>query len=128
MSYFAKVLNGDVLNVIRADSDFFNSFVDTDPGKWIQTSYNVRGGVYYDSSGPAPVQSDYINDDYPARKRKNYAVSGGKYNKTDDAFYFAQPYDSWSLDSDYVWQPPTPRPNDGVDWVWNESTQSWDSA
>ena len=46
MAHYAKVLNGIVKEVIVADSDFFDSFVDTSPGKWIQTSYNTRAGIH----------------------------------------------------------------------------------
>jgi len=44
MSHFAKVLNGKVVQVIVAELEFFNSFVDSSPGTWIQTSYNTYGG------------------------------------------------------------------------------------
>jgi hypothetical protein len=44
MGHFAKVENGIVTKVIVADSEFFETFIDNTPGKWIQTSYNTRGG------------------------------------------------------------------------------------
>ena len=34
-----------------------------------------------------------------------------------------QPYPSWTLDSNFDWQPPTPKPDSNS--VWNESTLSW---
>ena len=34
MAHYAKVVNGKVTQVIVAD--FFNTFVDTSPGEWIQ--------------------------------------------------------------------------------------------
>ena len=40
MSHFAKVLNGTVVQVIAAEPDFFNTFVDSSPGEWVQTSYS----------------------------------------------------------------------------------------
>ena len=51
MGHFAKVNNGKVTQVIVAEPDFFNTFVDSSPGKWIQTSYNTREGVHYGSNG-----------------------------------------------------------------------------
>ena len=48
MAHFAKVVDGVVTNVIVAEPEFFQSFVDDSPGEWIQTSYNTRGGVHYD--------------------------------------------------------------------------------
>jgi hypothetical protein len=38
MAHWAKVNNGIVEQVIVADAEFFNTFVDTSPGSWIQTS------------------------------------------------------------------------------------------
>ena len=38
-------------------------------------------------------------------------------------FIAPQPYPSWILDSNFDWQPPTPKP-DG-DYYWNEKTISW---
>jgi hypothetical protein len=40
-------------------------------------------------------------------------------------FIAPQPYPSWTLDSNFDWQPPTPKP-DG-DYYWNEKTISWAS-
>jgi len=37
MGHFAKVNNGVVEKVIVAEPEFFNTFVDTSPGQWIQT-------------------------------------------------------------------------------------------
>jgi hypothetical protein len=36
-----------------------------------------------------------------------------------------QPYPSWVLNNNFIWQPPVPRPEEGL-WYWNEDTQSWD--
>jgi len=47
MSHYAKVVTGIVTQVIVAEADFFDTFVDTSPGEWIQTSYNTRCGVHY---------------------------------------------------------------------------------
>jgi hypothetical protein len=41
MAHYAKVLDGKVTNVIVAEADFFETFIDTEPGQWIQTSYNT---------------------------------------------------------------------------------------
>ena len=43
MAHYAKVVNGIVEKVIVAEAEFFDTFVDGTPGKWIQTSYNTRG-------------------------------------------------------------------------------------
>ena len=41
MGHFAKVCDGKVLKVIVGEKEFFDTFVDTEPGDWIQTSYNT---------------------------------------------------------------------------------------
>ena len=112
MAHFAKVNNGIVENVIVADSDFFDSFVDTSPGKWIQTSYNTHAGIH--SQGGTPL-------------RKNFAGIGFSYDKTRDAFVPPKPYPSWLLNDDTCqWDPPVAYPEDEGLHSWNEETQSWD--
>ena len=39
-------------------------------------------------------------------------------------FIAPQPYPSWSLDQNYDWQPPTPKPNNGF-WYWDEENLMW---
>jgi hypothetical protein len=126
MSHYAKVQNGIVTQVIVAEPEFFDSFVDTSPGKWIKTSYNIRGGVYYDPSTNQPATDQSIIDEDEARQRKNYAGKGFTYDKTLDAFIPPKPYDSWVLNEDTcLWEVPTPRPDDGKDYRWDEETTSW---
>lgn len=111
MAHFAKVLNGTVVDVIVAEPDFFDSFVDTSPGEWIQTSYNTRGGVH--ELGGTPF-------------RKNYAGIGYTYDSQKDAFIPPKPYNSWVLnETTCLWKAPVAQPNDGKRYVWNESTTSW---
>ncbi len=57
--------------------------------------------------------------------RKQYAGVGYTYNVDADVFIVPQPYPSWSLDNNYDWQAPTPIPNDGKDYAWDEATTSW---
>ena len=52
----------------------------------------------------------------------NPAYIGGNY--VNGRFCAPQPYPSWSLDENFDWQAPTPRP-DGLDWRWDEETLSW---
>ena len=120
MGHFAKVLGNKVVNVIVAEEDFFKSFVDNEPGEWIKTSYNTRGGVYYEPDSNIPAQ------DQSKALRKNYAAIGYTYDVARDAFYAPQPYPSWALnDNTCLWEPPVPYPQEEGDWVWSESQQSW---
>jgi len=116
MSHFAKVENGIVTRVIVAEPEFFETFTDTTPGEWIQTSYNTHAGKH--ALGGTPL-------------RKNYAGVGFTYNSTRDAFIPPQIYNSWVLDEETCqWEAPIPYPTvpeGSTDiYSWNEETQSWD--
>ena len=59
--------------------------------------------------------------------RGNYAGIGYTYDTDNDVFIAPKPYDSWIIDEDtWIWEPPTPMPDDGNMYMWNEDTQSWD--
>jgi len=110
MSHFAKVVNGIVVQVIVAEQDFFDSFVDTTPGEWIQTSYNTYGNQHPENR---PL-------------RKNYAGIGFTYDKSRDAFIPPKIYESWVLNEETcLWDPPIPMPNDGKKYEWDESKICW---
>jgi hypothetical protein len=111
MAHFAKVVDGTVVNVIVAEPEFFDTFVDNSPGQWIQTSYNTHGGVH--SNGGTPL-------------RKNYAGIGFTYDAQRDAFIPPKPFASWSLnETTCLWDAPTPMPTDGKRYQWDEATMSW---
>lgn len=75
MSHFAKVVDGVVVQVIVAEPKFFNTFIDTSPGQWIQTSYNTHGGQHPEGR---PL-------------RKNFAGIGYTYDAARDAFIPPKP-------------------------------------
>jgi hypothetical protein len=112
MSHFAKVLDGKVTQVIVAEPEFFETFVDTSPGNWIQTSYNTHGNVH--RLGGTPL-------------RGNYAGLGYIYDATNDVFYAPQPYPSWTLnEAKWQWEAPTPKPAEEKAYKWNEVAKTWD--
>ena len=39
MAHFAKVKDGIVMKVIVAEQEFVDTYVDNEPGIWVQTSY-----------------------------------------------------------------------------------------
>jgi hypothetical protein len=110
MSHFAKVLDGKVVNGIVAEQEFFDTFVDSSPGTWLQTSYNTLGGKHPEGRS----------------LRKNYAGIGYTYDPVRDAFIPPQPYASWTLDEETCqWQSPVAMPTDGKQYVWDEATLQW---
>jgi len=122
MAHYAKVLNGKVTNIIVAEQDFIDNLVDETPGKWIQTSYNTRGGKHY-------KEDRTESSDQSKALRKNFANIGGVYNKLKDAFYVEQPFPSWTLnDTTCIWECPVEYPSDGKIYKWNEEDQSWDAV
>ena len=111
MSHFAKVRDGVVIQVLVAEQEFFDTFVDSSPGEWIQTSYNTHGGVH--TLGGTPL-------------RKNYAGIGYTYDRVRDAFIPPKPYASWVLNEETcLWDAPTPYPTNGKTYNWDENTQQW---
>ena len=117
MSHYAKVNNGKVEQVIVAEADLFNHFVDSSPGQWIQTSYNTRGGKHYGQDGQ-PDEQEAL--------RGNYAGIGYTYDPTNDVFYAPQPFPSWTISApDWTWTAPTPYPQDGKQYQWDEATLNW---
>ena len=119
MAHYAKCLNVDnstkfyVEEVIVADADF----IATQPGKWVQTSYNTKGNVHYGPDG---------EPDGGVALRANYAGIGYTYDIVADVFYAPKPYSSWILnESTWTWEAPTPRPTDGKVYRWDEPTVSW---
>jgi hypothetical protein len=108
MSHFAKVENGVVTQVIVAEQDVIDSGL-FGTG-WVQTSYNTYGGQHPEGR---PL-------------RKNYAGVGFVYDSTRDAFIPPKPFPSWVLNENTcLWDAPTPRPDDGKEYKWNEDTTSW---
>ena len=110
MSHYAKIENGIVTQVIVAEQEFIDIFVDTSPGEWIQTSYNTYGG------------------EHPENKplRKNHAGVGYTYDLQRDAFIEPQPFNSWTLNEDTcLWESPVPYPTDGKMYSWDEETTNW---
>lgn len=116
MAYFAEIdSDGFVLQVISIDNldapdpapqnseplgQAFIADVLGLPGVWKQTSYN-------------------------SKFRKQYAGIGWRYDADVDIFIAPQPYPSWTLDSNYDWQPPVPYPSEGGPWRWDEESLSW---
>jgi hypothetical protein len=62
--------------------------------------------------------------------RKQYAGIGYSFDPVRNEFVLPQPFESWTLDENNDWQPPTPKPTefrkeDQRYWDWNEEELEW---
>jgi hypothetical protein len=120
MAHFAKVEQGVVTAVIVAEPEFIATGAMGDPALWVQTSYNTHGGVHYvtDTGVPSADQTKAL--------RKNYASIGYTYDAVRDAFIPIKPFSSWVLNEQTcVWEAPTPKPQDGHVYEWDEAGLQW---
>jgi hypothetical protein len=111
MAHFAKLRIGNIVESVhvvsndiaiteKAGIDFLKS-LHGEHTNWKQTSYNTNF-------------------------RKNYAGVDYKYDENRDAFIPQKPYPSWTLNEDTCnWNSPVPYPQDDNNYIWNESTLTW---
>ena len=155
MAHFAKLgVNGKVIAVHSLDNSKLlnaDSVEDETVGQqelqrihgwpaamWIKTSYNTRGGKYYNADGTeASDQSKAL--------RGNYAGIGYTWDEDNEIFWSKQPHASWSKNTTTAsWDAPITYPSvidDGADPVvwsymisWNETgyqadnTKGWEAT
>lgn len=102
MSYYAQIVDDIVTNVIVVNDDITNG---------AEFAHDLLGGVWIET--------------YADTSGKNYAGIGYTYDAVNNNFIAPQPYPSWTLDENDIWQPPTPQPPAPPQTYWNENTQSW---
>lgn len=127
MAHFAEIdKNNIVIRVLVVPDDQEhrgNDFLSKDMGfggRWIQTSYNSVGNIYYDPETREPTEKPAL--------RKNYAGINFKYDEQLDAFIPPKPLEmpSWTLNTETcLWEPPISYPNDGNEYYWDEESISW---
>jgi|TARA_R110000796_G_scaffold102820_1_gene211883 hypothetical protein len=114
MAHFAKLGTGNIVETVeivsndiatteQAGVDFLNTLYNT-RDVWKQTSYNNN-------------------------IRKNFAGIDYQYDQQRDAFIAPKPYPSWILnETTCIWETPTPYPDDGEMYTWNEETLTWENS
>lgn len=130
MAHYAFIKNNIVTEVIvgideNDTSDLPNGFTTWEEYYLTQrpnqdsckrTSYNTIANTHTDSGTPF---------------RGNFAGIGYTYDATNDVFYEQQPFNSWTLNSNWVWEAPLDYPNDDNIYIWDEelyqsdNTQGW---
>jgi len=71
---------------------------------------------------------NWVQTSYNGNMRYNFAGQGYTYDEVNDAFYAPQPFASWSLNEDYVWEAPVPYPEDASPekiYEWDEDNLTW---
>jgi hypothetical protein len=68
---------------------------------------------------------NWLQTSYNGNIRYNFAGIGYTWDSENDAFIAPQPFPSWSLNENYVWESPIPYPEDGNIYSWNEDDQEW---
>ena len=114
MAHWAELdENNVVLRVLVGDNNDPNGdegyqwLLDNLGGRWVQTSYNAATNGF----------------------RKNFAGVGYTYDESKNAFIAPRPFNSWVLNEDTCqWTSPTPYPDDGDIYTWNELNTSWVAA
>ena len=116
MAHFARVDKNNIVQSIHVvdNENLLNEHGKEDEDFGIVHLNKIHG------VGFTWVQTSYNNN-----FRKQYACFGQTYDKTNDVFILPQPYSSWSLDSNFDWQPSTAMPDDGKEYDWDEDKKTW---
>ena len=116
MAHFAKLDDNNVVLEVHCvhNNELLIDGVESE-AKGIEFLVNWSGGY-----------TNWKQTSYNGNIRKNYAGVGYVYDSNKDAFIPPQPFPSWILDEQTcLWNPPTPYPDDGNRYTWDESTTSW---
>ena len=112
MAHFAKLdENNIVIEVNLLSNDSLDKDNEEESGVEFLTHWS--GGY-----------ANWKQTSYNGSIRKQFAGIGYTYDAINDVFISPKPYPSWSLDGNFDWQPPTPRP-EGMGWYWDEDSLSW---
>ena len=111
MAHYAFLDENNIVTEVIVGIDETELIEGLDPETWYA---NFRGQVCKRTS-------------YNGNIRKQYAGIGFSYNPVNDVFIRPQPFPSWSLNENFDWEPPTPKP-EGFGWTWDEPSLSWVEA
>lgn len=112
MAHFAKLdQNNVVLEVHIVSNDVLDLADEEKSGIEFLTEWS--GGY-----------SNWKQTSYNNKFRKQFAGIGFKYDAEADVFIALQPYPSWTLNENFDWIAPKPKP-EGDFWYWNEQLGDW---
>tara|TARA_R110000803_G_scaffold118107_4_gene186553 strand:- start:1531 stop:1965 length:435 start_codon:yes stop_codon:yes gene_type:complete len=121
MAHFAE-LDGDnkVLRVLVACNEDVNNY-GGDQSEMAANRFEKTVNLSF--TGVKWIQTSY-NDNF----RQRFASTGMTYDPVNDVFIHEQPFASWSLDSEFEWQPPVALPSETEIYKnlkWDEDNQRW---
>jgi hypothetical protein len=118
MAHFAQLdINNTIINVIVVHN---NELLDQNGNEVEQKGINFCKSLF-------GQDTRWVQTSYNGNFRKNYAGIGYTYDEGRDAFIAPKSFQSWVLNEDKAqWEAPTPIPEDGKIYMWNEVTLSWE--
>jgi hypothetical protein len=118
MAHFAQIdENNIVVQVIVINNEIL---LDTD-----NNESEVKGIDFCES---LYGHRNWLQTSYNGNMRYNYAGIGYTFDEDNDAFYAPQPFASWLLDENFIWQAPVPYPENASEdkvYEWDEDNLTW---
>lgn len=130
MAHYAFLdVNNIVTEVITGKDENDTDTLPNSFNSWEEFYSSLRGNATCKRTSYNTVGNQHLLDGTPYRA--NYAGIGFTYDETNDVFYPPQPYSSWTLDSNWIWQAPLPYPvvdNEEQSYVWDEDLYQSDNT
>lgn len=117
MAHFAKLNENDIVEmvVVVDNENLLNEFGVEDENKGIEYLKLIYGS-----------DTNWVQTSYNRNFRRLFAATNYIYDRVNDIFISYQPYPSWIFnDITKDWDPPTPFPNDGNGYFWDEINLQW---
>ena len=119
MAHFAKLNeNNIVTEVVVVNNDILLEVDGTESENKGKTFLNSVFGT-----------SNWVKTSYNGNFRKQFAGIGYTFDSDNNVFISPRPFESWTLDENFDWQPPINIPSDfnGINYLWNEENQNWEN-
>ena len=113
MAHFAKLDDNNIVLEVNVVSN-----------EALDTSNEEASGIAFLTEWSGG-HSNWKQTSYNGNIRKQYCGIGYSYNAEADVFVAPQPFASWSLDSNFDWQPPILYPAGDQIYYWSEDELNW---
>ena len=117
MALFAKLNNQNVVIEVNVVDDIDVNYLEFPASEPVGIAFltNWSGGY-----------TNWKQTSDLKKYRKHYAGPGFTYDAALDAFIPPKPFESWVFNADRcVWEPPILYPDDGKNYMWDESIVNW---